>query len=119
MMKGHYKTRGADAPCPPFLIHSLASSELKTILADAGWEHVKYKEQPTWLRTQDIEKWVQLAWSFLAAPVGGWTVADEEKWDEAIKEVVLSLEGMEGYQVVDGEHRIKMVACIAIYEKES
>jgi SAM-dependent methyltransferase len=119
MMKAHYKTRGADAPCPPFLIHSLTSTELKSILVDAGWASVKYEEKVVWLKTNDLERWVKLAWSFLATPVGGWTETDEEKWDEALKEVIQSLETMEGYEVVDGEHRLKMVAYIAIHEKES
>lgn len=119
MLHAHHKTRGADAPCPPFMKHDLKGAEIKVILNEAGWEDVRYEEKAAWVTTKDLKRWVMLAWSFLATPVGGWTQDDEEKWDEAVEEVIRSLKDMEGYEEINGEHRVKMVACVAIYTKES
>lgn len=115
----HHKTRGADEPMAPFLSKSWYKKEkLQQVTTEAGWKDVKYVEKTAWLNLgADLKRWATIAWTFLAAPVGGWQQRDEDKWDEAIDAIVTELSQSEWHKVEDGIHKIRMVADVAIYQK--
>jgi ubiquinone/menaquinone biosynthesis C-methylase UbiE len=115
----HHKTRGADEPMAPFLSKSWYKKEnLQQVTTDAGWTDVRYVEKTAWLNLgADLKRWAAIAWTFLAAPVGGWQRRHEDKWDEAIDAIVNELSQSEWHKVEDGIHKIRMVANVAIYQK--
>lgn len=116
----HHKTRGADEPMPPFLSMNWYKKErVEQVMADAGWEDVRYVEKSAWLNLgTDLKRWATIAWTFLATPVGGWQQLDEDKWDEAIDSIAKDLsQEEEWYRVEDGIHQIRMVADVAIMQK--
>lgn len=115
----HYKTRGADEPMAPFLSKTWYKKEkVQQVTRDAGWSDVEFVEQAEWLDLgEDLKRWVTLAWSFLAMPVGGWKQRDEDKWDEAIDSVVQEL--LQGpHKVEDGVYKIRMIADVALMRKQ-
>ncbi|KAI2638720.1 S-adenosyl-L-methionine-dependent methyltransferase [Hypomontagnella submonticulosa] len=69
----HHKTRGADEPMAPFLSKSWYKKEKPAQVAkDAGWKDVKFVDRTAWLNLgADLKRWVTIAWTFLATPVGG------------------------------------------------
>lgn len=115
----HHKTRGADEPMAPFLSKSWYKKEkLEQVVKDAAWSKVNFIEKTAWLNLgPDLKRWATIAWTFLAAPVGGWQQRDEDKWDEAIDSIVDDLSKSEWHKVEDGIHKIRMVADIAIVQK--
>ncbi|KAH8774428.1 S-adenosyl-L-methionine-dependent methyltransferase [Diaporthe sp. PMI_573] len=115
----HHKTRGADEPMAPFLSKIWYKKEnLQQVTTDAGWTDVRYVEKTAWLNLgADLKRWAAIAWTFLAAPVGGWQRRDEDKWDEAIDAIVNELSQSEWHKVEDGIHKIRMVADLPIYRK--
>ncbi|RYP79921.1 hypothetical protein DL770_006460 [Monosporascus sp. CRB-9-2] len=115
----HHKTRGAEEPMAPFLSKSWYKKEkIEQVTQDAGWKDVKFVEKAAWLNLgADLKRWVSIAWTFLATPVGGWQQRDEDKWDEAINSIVEELRQGDWYKVDDGIHKIRMVADVAIVQK--
>lgn len=115
----HHKTRGAEEPMAPFLSTSwYKKKKVEQVTADAGWTDVRYLEKSAWLTLgADLKRWATIAWTFLAAPVGGWQQRDEDRWDEAIDFIVDELSQGEWHKLEDGIHKIRMVADVAIYQK--
>lgn len=115
----HRKTRGADEPMAPFLSKSWYGKEkIEQVTKDAGWKDVRYVEKAAWLNLgMDLKRWVTIAWTFLATPVGGWQQRDEDKWDEAVDSIVEELRQGQWYKVEDGVHKIRMVSDVAIVQK--
>ena len=116
----HHATRGADEPVPPFLSKEWykGTHVVKALLA-GGFEEDKMKtvEKEAWLNLRDTARWATIAWTFLGTPVGGWKQEDENKWDEAIQEIVKSLKGSEHYREENGQGKLRMIASIIIAEK--
>ena len=115
----HHKTRGADEPMAPFLSKSWYKKEkLEQVVKDAAWDNVDFIEKPAWLNLgADLRRWATIAWTFLAAPAGGWQQRDEDRWDEAIDFIVEELSKCEWHKVEGGIHKIRMVADVAIVQK--
>lgn len=115
----HHKTRGENEPMAPYLSMSWYKKEkLEQVLTDAGCKDVKFIQKSGWaVLGTDLRHWVTIAWTFLAAPVGGWQQRDEDKWDEAIDSIVKELVECESHKVENGIHKIRMVADVAIMRK--
>jgi ubiquinone/menaquinone biosynthesis C-methylase UbiE len=119
LKEAHWRTRGADAPLPPFLaVVDYDTEQLKKLLRDAGFKNTKYVERAAWVDMPDLKRWSTIAWTFLSTPVGGWTQADEDTWDDAIDICVQELQKSHAYEFKNGVHRIRMIANIAVTEKE-
>ncbi|KAK8077033.1 hypothetical protein PG996_003203 [Apiospora saccharicola] len=116
----HHKTRGADEPMAPFLSKTWYKKEkVQQVTRDAGWADadIEFVEKAAWLDLgEDLKRWVTLAWSFLAMPVGGWKQRDEDKWDEAIDSIVQELR-QGPLKVEDGVHKIRMIADVSLMKK--
>ncbi|KAF1998249.1 S-adenosyl-L-methionine-dependent methyltransferase [Amniculicola lignicola CBS 123094] len=120
MLAAHYKTRGKEAPLPPALCLSLTVEGFVKVLADAGWEEEKmqWEDLTVWLQTKNLNDYVRLSWGFLGMPEGGWTVEDEERWEEALEAMKEGIRGnAEGYREKDGEVGLRMDARIVVLRK--
>ncbi|CAJ2504436.1 Uu.00g118300.m01.CDS01 [Anthostomella pinea] len=118
LKEAHWRTRGADAPLPPFLaVVDYDTEKFKGILRDAGHEHTAFFERPAWIQMPDLKRWATIAWTFLSTPAGGWTQADEDKWDQAIEICAEEMQKGDSYKYEDGVHSIRMVATIAVTSK--
>ncbi|KAH8161833.1 hypothetical protein CIB48_g6403 [Xylaria polymorpha] len=119
LKEAHRRTRGDDAPLPPFLaVVDYDTEQLKKLLKDAGFKNTNYIERSAWVDMPDLKRWSTIAWTFLSTPVGGWTQADEDTWDQAIDICTQELQKGAAYAFKDGVHRIRMIATIAVTEKE-
>ncbi|KAI1421994.1 S-adenosyl-L-methionine-dependent methyltransferase [Xylaria sp. FL1777] len=119
LKEAHRRTRGADAPLPPFLaVVDYDTEQFKRLLNEAGYKNTQYVERPAWINMPDLKRWSTIAWTFLSTPAGGWTQADEDTWDQAIDVCVQELQKGAAYEFKDGVHRIRMVATIAVTQKE-
>ncbi|KAK8092601.1 hypothetical protein PG999_014800 [Apiospora kogelbergensis] len=119
----HVRIRGgADEPMAPFLAAPrYQKDELARDAAAAGWspDELRFVEKAEWLNLgADLKRWVTIAWSFLAAPAGGWKQRDEDRWDEAVDSVVEELAQGPWHKVEDGVHKIRMVSDVAIMKKQ-
>lgn len=115
----HWKTRGESVPLAPFLTKGwYGKKKLGPVLEKAGWGEVAWLEKPAWLNTgEDLKGWVELMWSLLGNPVGGWTQRDEDSWDDAVAYIIEELKKCDGVKFEDGVWKCKMVASIAIGKK--
>ncbi|KAI0454243.1 S-adenosyl-L-methionine-dependent methyltransferase [Xylaria acuta] len=119
LKEAHRRTRSADAPLPlPLAVVGYNTEQLKRLLNEAGFKNTKYVEKPAWVNMPDLKRWSTIAWTYLCTPVGGWTQADEDTWDQAIDVCVQELQNCNAYDFKDGVHRVCMVATIAVTEKE-
>lgn len=121
LQKAHFRTRGRDAAMPPLLLaESFKQPDLQRCLEVGGFakEQIECHERDCYVKIQDLERWAQLAWSYLGRLSTGWTQTDEEKWDEAIGDIVQNL-GSGGAMEVNeqGEKVLQFVACIATARK--
>ena len=94
--------------------------ELRSALEFGGFEPSKitFHEKECFLEVTDLKRWAQLAWSYLGILPDGWEQNDEDKWDEAIADILEQLEKGDGISKNEkGETVIKMIACIAIAKK--
>ncbi|KAI0400622.1 S-adenosyl-L-methionine-dependent methyltransferase [Xylaria palmicola] len=39
----------------------------------------------------DLRRWTAMLWSYVGCPAGGWTLADEEKWGDAVAKILQNL----------------------------
>jgi SAM-dependent methyltransferase len=119
LLSAHYKTRGAEQPVPPFLSKTwYMRDQVEAVTKKAGFLDVRFEERDAWLNLgSDLRRWARIAWTFLAAPVGGWQQRDEERWEEALDEMVEELKGCGSYRFQDGVHQIRMVADVVIAKK--
>ncbi|KAH6657435.1 S-adenosyl-L-methionine-dependent methyltransferase [Truncatella angustata] len=119
LKEAHRRTRGDDAPLPPFLaVIDYDTEQFKRILKQAGFENTKFVERSAWLHMADPKRWARIAWTFLATPVGGWKQSDEDTWDQAIEIAAEEFQKGDWHVYEDGVHKIRMVATIAVTEKQ-
>jgi ubiquinone/menaquinone biosynthesis C-methylase UbiE len=119
LKEAHRRTRGDDAPIPPWLaIVDYDRKKLQTILEEAGHENTKFVERSAWLHMADPKRWATIAWTFLATPAGGWQKSDQDMWDETIEIAAEELQKGDWHVFEDGVHKIRMVATIAVTEKQ-
>jgi hypothetical protein len=67
-----------------------------------------------YLKTSDIKRWSQLAWSFLGHMPEGWNQDDEEKWDQAVETLESELQTGRNTTVESRTLNIKMTAAVAV-----
>jgi hypothetical protein len=98
-----------------------SASHLASLLETAGFADVKMLRCDSILEIENLERWAKMAWSFMGAPLGpagGWSEADEDKFDEAVAVVHSVLAKSEGIEKDGlGGAKAKMVANIAIARK--
>ncbi|KAF9771881.1 hypothetical protein IL306_010442 [Fusarium sp. DS 682] len=114
----HWRTRGKDGPLPMLLQDmSFEEDHMKKALLEAGFDAAKTEIYHTdaYITINDMKRWAQLAWSYLGVLTTGWLKEDEEKWEEAVDDIVEQLAGLEKDE--DGKTVMKFVACIAIAAK--
>lgn len=118
----HRELRGPDVALP----HGMPdrwyqASHLKHILQEGGFQedNIQLLTTDFYTTVRDLKHWVTILWSYIGAPVTGWTPADEENWDRAISMIVNQLDQSSTYEKhVDGKGgRLKMVAHIAVATK--
>jgi ubiquinone/menaquinone biosynthesis C-methylase UbiE len=86
LLAAHAATRGNEAKHPAMNRQMWKDPDkFKAVMLKAGFSKVDVSQCETLLTPPDVDHWTQVAWGFLGAPVGGWTQADEDKWDEATK----------------------------------
>ena len=119
LQHAHWRTRGKEGPMPILLpLEGFQESDLRTSLEIGGFKDITCYEKVCFLPIQDLKRWAQLAWSYLGSLPRGWSVSDEDKWDEAIEDIVEQLQSGNGISKNEkGETVLKMVACIAIAKK--
>ncbi|KAF1950201.1 S-adenosyl-L-methionine-dependent methyltransferase [Byssothecium circinans] len=119
LQHAHWRTRGKEGPMPVLLpLESFYEKDLRNALEAGGFKDIKCYEKNCFLKIPDLKRWAQLAWSYLGFLPTGWSHGDEEKWDEAIADIVEQLESGDGISKDEkGETVLKMIACIAIAKK--
>ncbi|KAI4858865.1 S-adenosyl-L-methionine-dependent methyltransferase [Hypoxylon rubiginosum] len=119
LKEAHRRTRGSDAPLPPFLaVVDYDTEQFKKLLVEAGFKDTQYYEREAWVHMPDLKRWATIAWTFLSTPVGGWKQSDEDEWDEAINICVEELQKGNSHTIKDGVHKIRMIATIGVTEKK-
>lgn len=117
----HWRTRGRDGPMPTLLpMDKFLEPDLRRSLEAGGFkpENISFVDKAIYLKIADLRRWAQLAWSYLGALPSGWTQDDEDKWEEAIDDIVESLQGGEGISKNEqGETVLTMNACVAVATK--
>ncbi|KAF4340133.1 toxD [Fusarium beomiforme] len=116
----HWRTRGKDGSLPMLLQDmSFEEEHMKESLLEAGFDPSKTEIHHTdaYVTIKDIKRWAQLAWSYLGVLPTGWCETDEEKWEEAIDDIVEQLEDLE--KDANGKTIMKFVACVAIATNQS
>lgn len=118
----HYRTRGRVGPMPTLLPdESYTESDLRQALEAGGFQSQKIlsHEKVALCRIPDVQRWAQLAWSYLGHTPEGWNQRDEEKWEEAVQDVAEQMSAGRGLQQNEkGETIMRMVACVAVATKE-
>ncbi|KAI0436788.1 S-adenosyl-L-methionine-dependent methyltransferase [Xylaria telfairii] len=120
LQHAHWRTRGRDGPMPALLpLEEFKESDLRVALQVGGFknENISCSEKICYLKVPDMKRWAQLAWSYLGHLPMGWSQSDEDKWDEAIDDIVEQLAGGDGITVKDGETVMKMISIVAVAEK--
>lgn len=114
-------TRGQDAPLPMLLQDiSFEEEQMKQALIDAGFDTDKTKvyHKDAFATIPDMKRWAQLAWSYLGFLPSGWLQEDEERWDEAVDDIVEQLENGEGTSTDEnGDIVMRFAGCVAIAVK--
>ncbi|KAF4448354.1 hypothetical protein F53441_8229 [Fusarium austroafricanum] len=117
----HWRTRGKDAPLPMLLQDmSFEEEHVKQALIYAGFDpsNTEFHHTDAFVTVPDMKRWAQLAWSYLGILPSGWLREDEEKWEEAVNDIVEQLMTGDGLSKdEDGNTVMKFVACVAIATK--
>lgn len=101
-------------------IKNLPKADLRKTLEIGGFQpgNITFSTKNCFLKIPDLKRWAQLAWSYLGKLPTGWVQNDEDKWDEAIADIVEELKSGDGIsQNEKGETVLKMIACVAIAKK--
>lgn len=121
LQQAHWRTRGKDGPMPTLLpLEGFQEADLRKSLEAGGFKagNITCSNKDCYLRVPDLRRWAQLAWSYLGPLPDGWTQDDEEKWDEAIDDIVDGLQSGDGItQNEQGETVLKMIASVAVASK--
>ncbi|KAF0638238.1 hypothetical protein FPSE5266_01862 [Fusarium pseudograminearum] len=116
------RTRGDDAPLPVLLQDmSFEEEHMRKELQGAGFDPDKTKiyHKDAFVTIPDLRRWAQLAWSYLGALPSGWLREDEEKWEEALSDIVEQLANSDGISKNDkGETVMRFAGCVAIATKK-
>ncbi|KAI4862772.1 S-adenosyl-L-methionine-dependent methyltransferase [Hypoxylon rubiginosum] len=122
MQHAHWLTRGREGPMPVLVpLEEFQESDLTGALEAGGFKSkdITCYTRECFLTIADPRRWAQLAWSYLGKLPNGWSQGDEDKWDEALADIVEQL-GRSGRGISKnekGEIVLTMVACIAIAKK--
>ncbi|KAI0508623.1 S-adenosyl-L-methionine-dependent methyltransferase [Xylaria bambusicola] len=120
LQHAHWRTRGRDGPMPALLpLENFKESDLRQALQVGGFkdEDISCSEKVCYLKVPDMRRWAQLAWSYLGHLPTGWSQTDEDKWDEAIDDIVDQLSSGDGIVVENGETVMRMIAVVAVAKK--
>lgn len=121
LQHAHWRTRGRDGPMPTLLpIEGFQEANLRKALEVGGFQsgNITCSTKDCYLKIPDLKRWAQLAWSYLGTLPTGWAQNDEDKWDEAIEDIVEELKSGDGIsQNEQGETVLKMIACVAVAKK--
>ncbi|KAM0811465.1 putative S-adenosyl-L-methionine-dependent methyltransferase [Seiridium cardinale] len=121
LQHAHWRPRGTDGPMPILLpLEGFKEDDLRKTLRVGGFkdENITLSEKTCYLKIPDLKRWAQLAWSYLGSVPTGWSQNDEDKWDEAIEDIVDQLQSGDGISTNEkGETVLKMVAVIAVAKK--
>lgn len=120
LQHAHWRTRGRDGSMPTLLpLESFQEEHLRRALEAGGFEpnNISCSTKDCFLSIPDLRRWAQLAWSYLGTLPTGWSQNDEDKWDEAIEDIVGQLKSGDGITKVGDETVMKMVACVAVATK--
>jgi hypothetical protein len=121
LQHAHWRTRGRDGPMPTLLpVEGFNEADLRKSLQVGGFKDkdiISY-EKSCYLRISNLKRWAQLAWSYLGSIPSGWSQDDEDKWDEAIDDIVQQLQSGDGISTNEkGETLLRMVAIVAVAKK--
>ncbi|KAM0289763.1 hypothetical protein ACHAO9_005640 [Fusarium lateritium] len=114
----HRRTRGENCPLP-MLLQDMSFEEdyMKQALNEAGFDPAKtqiYKKD-AYVTVPEMKRWAQLAWSYLGVLPSGWLQEDEEKWEEAVDDIVEQLLNGNGISKNDdGDTVMRFAGSIAI-----
>ncbi|KAF2246839.1 S-adenosyl-L-methionine-dependent methyltransferase [Trematosphaeria pertusa] len=119
LQHAHWRTRGKDGPMPALLpLEGFQEADLRKSLETGGFIDITCSEKDCFLKIGDMKRWAQLAWSYLGALPSGWSQNDEDKWDEAIADIVEQLKSGDGISKNDkGETVLRMVCIMAVAKK--
>lgn len=121
LQRAHWRTRGKDGPMPTLLpLDGFQEVHLRESLVVGGFkaENITCSNKDCYLKIPDLRRWAQLAWSYLGQLPGGWAQNDEDKWEEAITDIVQGLQAGNGITQNDQDETVlKMVACVAVARK--
>lgn len=121
LQHAHWRTRGRDGPMPTLLpLEGFQEADLRKALEAGGFEpgNISCAIKDCYLSVPDPQRWAQLAWSYLGTLPTGWSEADEDKWQEAVEDIVEQLESGDGITKHErGETVMKMIACVAVATK--
>ncbi|KAI1402585.1 S-adenosyl-L-methionine-dependent methyltransferase [Hypoxylon fuscum] len=121
LQHAHWRTRGKEGPMPSLLpLEGFQESDLREILQVGGFKagNISFSEVDCFLKISDLKRWAQLAWSYLGHLPSGWSQSDEDKWDEAVADIVSELKSGDGISKNEkGETVLRMVACVAVAKK--
>jgi SAM-dependent methyltransferase len=120
LQHAHWRTRGKDGPMPALLpLEEFKEPDLRAALRVGGFkdENISCSEKTCYLKVPDMKRWAQLAWSYLGHLPTGWSQSDEDKWDEAIDDIVEQLASGDGITFENGETVMKMISVVAVAKK--
>ena len=87
-------------------------------LRKGGFKEVTISQRETTSEPPNVKKWCETAWGLTGMPVTGWTVSDEERWDEAVDIVEKCLRANDMVSVEqDGSVKMRALAWIAVARK--
>lgn len=68
----------------------LLESTLKDFYLEGGFEEekIEIKQFELWHPVKDLAAWAEGLWSFLGDTEEGWSVQDEERWEEAVRIII-------------------------------
>ncbi|KAF3771421.1 S-adenosyl-L-methionine-dependent methyltransferase [Cryphonectria parasitica EP155] len=121
LQHAHWRSRGRDGPMPTLLpLEGFQEADLRKALTAGGFkpENITCSTKDCYLSIPDLQRWAQLAWSYLGTLPSGWSQNDEDKWNEVIDDIVEQLKSGDGISKNEqGETVLKMIACVAVATK--
>lgn len=99
LQHAHWRTRGRDGPTPTILpLEGSQEADLRKALVAGGFQsdNITCSNKECFFSVPDLQRWAQLAWSYLGSLPNGWSQDDENKWHEAIDDIVEQLKSGDG-----------------------
>ncbi len=120
VIHAHHHTRGEHVP-PSYMLETgcgFGEDALRQDLAAAGFTDIRTFHCGAQLVIHDTRRWSQLAWSYLGPRNEGWTQEDEDKWEDAVEDLVQQLQSGKGLSKNEkGELVMTFEGCIAVAKK--